>query len=35
MEENSQEEGGVEESVDFIASSQDSRKPEGVCHEDH
>ena len=35
MEENSQEEGGVEEPVDFIAPSQDSREPEGVCHEDH
>jgi len=35
MEKDSREEGGVEESVDFIAPSQDSREPEGVCHEDH
>ncbi len=35
MEENSQEEGGVEEPVDFLAPGEDSREPEGGCHEDH
>jgi hypothetical protein len=35
MEENFEEEGGVEEPVDRLASVQDSREPTVVRHEDN